>query len=95
MPTHITQLEDADHNRTILRVDGELLLDDASLLERIAGGLLAKNRGSVTIDLADLDFIDSDAAPVMKRLQDVDGVEITGMEIFLQNVVNDAERQHG
>ena len=94
MPTHITQIEDTDRDRAILRVDGELLLDDALLLERLAQGLLSKSDG-VTIDLADLDFIDSDAASVMKRLQETAGIEISGMEIFLQNVVNDAERQPG
>lgn len=94
MPTHITQVEDHDRGKTILRVDGELLLDDALLVERLVQGLLSKG-GGVTIDLADLDLIDSDAAPVMKRVQETAGVEISGIEIFLQNMVNDTERQQG
>ncbi len=29
MATHITQIDDTEHRTTILRVEGEMLLDDA------------------------------------------------------------------
>lgn len=93
MPTQIQQIDDADRGLTVLRVEGEMLLDDALLLERIALGLESEFGTRVLIDLADLDFFDSEAASILKRLDDRYGVEITGMEIFLQTMVNDAERQ--
>jgi len=94
MPTQIQQIDDADRGLTVLRVEGEMLLDDALLLERIALGLESEFGTRVLIDLADLDFFDSEAASILKRLDDRYGVEITGMEIFLQTMVNDAERQN-
>jgi hypothetical protein len=38
MPTNITQVEDPERNKTILHVEGEMFLDDALLLEKIALG---------------------------------------------------------
>ena len=93
MATSIQQIDDREQGKTILRVEGEMLLDDALLLERIALGLESELGTRVSIDLADLDFFDSDAASILKRLDDRYGVEIAGMEIFLQTMVNDAERQ--
>lgn len=93
MPTNIQQIDDLDRGKTVLRVEGEMLLDDALLLERIALGLESELGTRVLIDLADLDYFDSDAASILKRLDDRYGIEITGMEIFLQTMVNSAERQ--
>src|SRR6266700_8098905 len=93
MATKIQQIDDREHGKTVLRVEGEMLLDDALLLERIALGLESEFGTQVSIDLADLNFFDSEAASILKRLDDRYGVEIAGMEIFLQTMVNDAERQ--
>jgi anti-anti-sigma regulatory factor len=92
MPTHITQLEDHEYDRTVLRVEGQMLHDDAILLSRIARGVADDMGREVTIDLADLDFIDSEAAAVLKALQSSRGFELTGVEILLQNAINEAER---
>ena len=92
MATQITQIDLADERRTVLRVEGEMLLDDAILLEKIATSINEKNRNLIRIDLADLDLIDSEAASILKRLSDRDGFEIVGAEIFLQSAVDMAER---
>ena len=92
MATQITQIDLADERRTILRVEGEMLLDDAILLEKIATGINEKNRNQIRIDLADLDLIDSEAASILKRVSDREDFEIVGAEIFLQSAVDMAER---
>jgi anti-anti-sigma regulatory factor len=92
MPTHITQVEDQDTNSTVLRVDGQLLQDDARLIERIAWDIHAESGRSVVIDLADVDYLDSDAASVLRVLQSKQGIQIVGIEILLQNAVNEVER---
>jgi anti-anti-sigma regulatory factor len=94
MPTHITQLEDNEHDRTVLRVEGQMLHDDAVLLSRIARGVADDMGCDITIDIADLDFIDSEAAAVLKALQSTRGFELTGVEILLQNAINEAERHN-
>ena len=93
MATHITQIDDNEHQRTVLRVEGEMRLDDALLLERIASDLQIDRDTSVTIDLADLDLLDSDAAAVLRRLDSRVGMRIEGVETFLQTAVNVAEKQ--
>ncbi len=92
MATQITQIDLSDERKTVLRVEGDMLLDDAVLVEKIATRINEKNGNQIVIDLADLDFIDSEAASVLKRLDDLDDFEIEGAEIFLQSAVNMAER---
>ncbi len=92
MPTKINQIDSDDGFTTLLRVEGEMMLDDAMLLERLTIQMRSAGPREIVIDLADLDFLDSDAAPILKRLERIDRVSISGIEIFLQSVVNHAER---
>jgi anti-anti-sigma regulatory factor len=90
--TQITQIDLPDRRSTILRVEGEMLLDDAVLLEKVATCIRKESGNRVVIDLADLDFLDSESASILKRIKDMDGFEIEGVEIFVQSAVNMAER---
>ncbi len=93
MPTSITQIEDTERGKTILRVEGSMTRDDALLLEKIALDLRSGAGKNLTLDLADLHFLDSESAPIIKRLEREHGFEIEGMEIFLQTVVWEAENK--
>ncbi len=93
MPTQITEIVDSERGKTILRVEGELMFDDAVLLEKIALGMRAENGANLTLDFADLDFLDSESAPIIKRLEREHGFEIEGIEIFLQTVINQTENR--
>ena len=75
-----------------MRVAGEMFLEDAELLGKIAKDARTETGDNVILDLADLDFLDSEAAHILRRLEDLDGFAIEGIEIFLQTVVNEAER---
>lgn len=75
-----------------LRVEGEMTAADALLLEKIAIEMQADHKREVTIDLADLHFLDSESAPILRRLQREHGFRIEGMEIFLQSAIDSAER---
>lgn len=90
MPTQITQRE--SNGRTYLQVEGDMLVDDALLLERIATDLHDETGTHVAVDLADLGFLDSDSASVLKRLDNHPGISIEGLEIFLQSAIDSAER---
>ena len=91
MPTQITQ-SDSDGHR-YFRVEGEMLVDDALFLERIVRD--DESNSQVIVDLADLDFLDSDAAQVLRRLETDHGVKLEGAEIFLQSSIDLAERMAG
>lgn len=93
MPTQITQIEDEERGKTLLRVEGAMMLEDAVLLEKIALDMRSGLGRDITLDLADLDFLDSDSASVLKRLEDRHGFELEGMEIFLQTAIDEVERQ--
>ena len=92
MPTRITQLESEDGTRTILRVEGSLTLEDAELLERICGDLREQSGNSLSIDLADLNFLDSESASVLYRLKQ-EGVELEGLHYFIQKEIELIERK--
>jgi len=92
MPTNIIQTVDENDGRVTLRVEGEMTHADALLLEKIAVEMNSDHASGLTIDLADLDFLDSESAPVIKRMQREHGFRIEGMEIFLQSAIDSAER---
>lgn len=93
MPTTINQIEDSETGNIILRVAGSMELEDAVLLEKIALEMRPKDGKTLTIDLADLNFIDSESAPILRRITNKDGFTIEGMEIFLQSLVNETEKR--
>ncbi len=93
MPTQIKQIDDPSRKITIFRVEGDLLVEDANLIGRLAKGLQDETGNSITIDLADLDFLDSESAPILLNLERDHGFEIVGGEIFLQTLVNAAEKR--
>ncbi len=93
MATHITQTQHSETGRTVVAVKGEMMLDDALLVERVARSMRKYNEGPILIDLADLDFLDSEAAAVLKRLaDDAENFRLEGVEIFLQTAIDAAER---
>ena len=94
MPTNIQQIEDTERGKTILRVEGEMTFEDAVLLEKIALEMREELGRNLTIDLADLDFLDSDSAPVLKRLEREHKFEVEGLMIFLQKAVEENESRN-
>ena len=93
MPTTLTQIEDVERGKTVLRVEGEMMEEDAILLEKIALDLREQSGNNLTLDLADLDFLDSESAPILKRMEREHGFEIEGIEFFLQSVINETENR--
>ena len=93
MATNLTQIEDVERGKTILRVEGEMMEADAILLEKIALGLREEIGKNLTLDLADLDFLDSDSAPILIRMQNEHGFEIEGIEFFVQTVITETENR--
>ncbi len=91
MATRITQVNYDDDGSTMLRVEGEMYLEDALLLEKIAAEIHADLGSRIVFDLAELDLLDSESAAVLRRLSNTSGYEIIGMEIFVQSAVNEAE----
>ncbi len=94
MPTTITQIEDLERDRIILRVAGSLTFEDAVLLEKIALEMRSETGKKLTIDFAELHFLDSESAPVIKRLADEHQFEIEGLMIFLQNAIAETENRN-
>jgi len=90
----MTQVEDVERGKTILRVEGSMTHEDAVLLEKIALDLRSQIGKSLTLDLADLNFLDSDSAPILKRLKHDHGFEIEGLEFFLQNAISEVEAKN-
>ena len=92
MPTQITQIEDNESDRTILRVSGSLTLEDAELIERLCVDIRGETERRIVLDLADVDFLDSESASVLTRLQEEFGVEVEGMHFVVQSAIDMAER---
>jgi anti-anti-sigma factor len=82
---------DSERQATLLKVEGSLYLRDAELLERICREVASQTQRCVTLDLADLSFLDSDSAAVLCRLKREQGVRLEGLHLFIEKVVELAE----
>ena len=92
MPTQITQFDEADGARTTLRVAGSLTLADAELLARICACLREQRATEITLDLSDLDFLDSESAAILAQLKQEHGVKLDGVHLFVQQVIDQTEQ---
>lgn len=103
MPLRITQKECFNHPRengdrgadceTLLKVEGSLYLEDAELLERICRDIGEQTGARLTLDLADLCFLDSDSASVLCRLKREQNVNLEGLHLFIQKVIEITEAE--
>ena len=93
MTTRITQLEGrVAGGRALLRVEGSLGLADAELLAQVCADLRAQTGASVTVDLTDISFLDSESASVLARLRREQEVTLEGVHFYIQQVIDIAER---
>jgi anti-anti-sigma regulatory factor len=108
MPLRITQKEcesgrQAAHNgsnteqcnggNTVLKVQGTLYLEDAELLERICRDIGAQTGRHLTLDLADLSFLDTESASVLCRLKREQHVDLEGLHLFIAKVIELTEAE--
>ncbi len=93
MATEITQIDVEIRGKILLRVKGEMQFDDAVLLKKIALEIKHTSGKNIILDLADLDFLDSESAPILIKMQTENDFEIEGIELFLQSTVNQTERR--
>ena len=75
----------------MLRVEGSLYLADARVLERLCRDIAQDSGRAVTLDLADLSFIDSESAGVLSSLRSELGVRLEGLDLFVQKVIEMAD----
>jgi anti-anti-sigma regulatory factor len=90
MPTRITQVESQAGEIRRLKVEGTLTLADAELLEEICSELCEQSDSGISIDLADITYLDSDSAWVLCRLKG-QGITLEGLDLFVRKVVELAE----
>ena len=90
MPTRITQVGDQAGATWRLKVEGTLTLADAELLEGICDELCAQTGHCISVDLADITFLDSESASVLCRLKGR-GISLEGLDLFVRKVVELAE----
>jgi anti-anti-sigma regulatory factor len=107
MPLRITQIEESSDQKagqfqsndqvldcmTVLKVEGSLYVEDAELLERICRDISKESNGFLTLDLADLSFLDSESASVLCRLRREQGVRLEGLHLFIEKVVELTEAE--
>jgi anti-anti-sigma regulatory factor len=91
MPTRITQFDAPELDSTVLKVEGSLCLEDAQVLERLCHEIAQDSGHAITLDLADLSFIDGDSAEVLSRLKRERGVRLEGLHLFVQKIIELAD----
>jgi len=90
MTTRITRVDDRGGEKTTLRVEGSLRVEDAEVLASTYANLPTTESRNVAIDLSGLSFLDSESASVLRRIRD-SGVELVGLHFFTQRLIEMAE----
>lgn len=90
MTSRITKIDDKYGELALLRVEGSLHLADAEVLEAAYMDLRQKHSGLIGIDLSSTNFLDSESANVLCRLQQ-QGAQLLGLHFFIQRVIEAAE----
>jgi len=90
MTTRISKIEKDGNERTTLRVEGSLRVEDAEVLSATYAKLQQEKSQRVAIDLSGLSFLDSESASVLCRLRNA-GVELVGLHFFTQRLMEMAE----
>ena len=80
-----------EREKIALMVEGTLYKRDAELLERICRDLASQTKKSITLDLSNISFLDSDSAAVLCSLKRELGVSLEGLQLFIEKVVELAE----
>ena len=100
MPLRITQKDWSNENgrrspdrETLLKVEGSLYLADAELLEKICRDIGEETGHHLTLDLADLSFLDSESASVLCRLKCEQNVALEGLHLFIAKVIELTEAE--
>lgn len=98
MPLRITQMDCANSERshdceTLLKVEGSLHFRDAELLEKICRDVSEETGHHLTLDLADLSFLDSESASVLCRLKREQNVTLEGLHLFIAKVIELTEAE--
>jgi len=92
MTTRITQVESENGGRAVLKVEGSLGAAEVEVLEKVCAELREQSGREVLLDLAGLNFMDSESAAVLARLRREQNVELDGLHFFIQQVIEIAER---
>jgi hypothetical protein len=93
MSTLITQIWGREENTIVLRVEGTLYREDAEILERACADLRgARPDSDITLDLADLNFFDSESASILRRVGEGQCVRLDGLQASVQRALELAER---
>jgi anti-anti-sigma regulatory factor len=91
MDIRISQSEDKDSGRVILRVEGRLTRDAAELLEGVCRRFLNRSHANLRINVDSINFISEDGAKVLCRLKHLPQVQLDGCSLFTKRVVEQAE----
>ena len=90
MSIRISQSEDKDSGRIILRVEGRLTQDAADLLEGICTRHLQRSQASIVINVDGINFIGEDGAKVLCHLKHLPQVQLEGCSLYTERVVEQA-----
>jgi len=91
MDIRISQSEDKNSGRVVLRVEGRLTQDAAELLEGVCTRFLNRSYADLCIDVDGINFISEDGAKVLCRLKHLQHVQLAGCRLFTERLVEQAE----
>ena len=91
MTTRITQVQDQERRRIVLKLEGTVTAADARLLEQICSDLRETSAYHITVDLAGVAFLGNESAAILCRLKTTPHLTLGGMHLFVQQIIESTE----
>ena len=91
MAYRITQSEDAQDNKLVLRLEGSFNSEGAQKLEQICDEAQNRLGENITIDVSEVTFLDESASAILCRLKHRPGISLIGCHLFTKKVMDQSE----
>jgi anti-anti-sigma regulatory factor len=88
MALRISQVDDGRW-QTTLKIEGDFHFADAQMLENLCRDLQKKE--TLIIDLAGITFLDEKSARALRRLKSQPNIRLTGLRLFTEKMLEQAE----
>ena len=95
MAYRITQFEDVESGKLVLRLEGSFNSEGGQKVEQIYNDAQKRFGKNITIDLSEVTFLDESSSAMLCRLKNHQGLSLVGCYLFIKEVIDQSEKRSG
>ena len=91
MAYRITQSEDVESGKLVLRLEGSFNSEGGQKIEQICNDAQKKFGKNIMIDVSGITFLDESSSAILCRLKNQQGLSLIGCHLFTKKVIDQSE----